>query len=134
MHPDSVVYSIVFLYFIVSSSEVIPVTFFPTLALKRGLNESEIGLIMSSFQIGQMISSLLLGKLMHLFKKSHLLYLSIFLLGFSNILFGFAILIDNNRLFLITSVITRLIIGFTSSATKTTVVSLILTLFPEKAN
>jgi len=49
---DMTLFCLVFLYFVITSPYAIPFTFFPKVALDKGVNEGEIGLILGSYNIG----------------------------------------------------------------------------------
>ena len=67
MQSDLTLYYLLFLYFIITSPYAIPFTFFPKVAIDRGVKEGEIGLILGSYNVGGLMSSFLFGKLMYLF-------------------------------------------------------------------
>ena len=67
MESDRNLYVLVFLYFIVTSPYAIPYTFFPEVAIDRGVKEGEIGFILGGYYIGALMSSFLFGKLMYFF-------------------------------------------------------------------
>ena len=78
-----------------------------------------------------MIASLLFGKLMHRFKKNDLLYFTLICCGVSTILFGMLIeTIKHKKVFVVLSVIMRMINGFSCGAIKTVILSILPLLFP----
>lgn len=98
---DITLFSLVFLYFIVTSPYAIPFTFYPKVALDKGLNEGEIGLILGSYSVGQLMSSFLLGKIMYLFQKKHLLYITVLCCGLGTIAFGQTDRISDTTVFIV---------------------------------
>ena len=88
MKVDLTLAALTFLIFIIQCPYSIPFPFLPKVAKDKGITESQIGVILASFDIGQIITSLLFGKLMYFFSKRNLLYITILLCGLCTFLFG----------------------------------------------
>jgi predicted MFS family arabinose efflux permease len=108
-----------------------PVAFLPPLAKERGLDEADIGFLLSSYAVGVFFTSMIAGQYMQNWNKRQVLIYSTFLLIFGLVLFSIEIFIKNAFLFEIVGLIARLIQGISVALIACLIFSVIPKLYPD---
>ena len=102
---------ILVLNFFLSATYSMPFSIFPLIASNKGVSHSLIGLIFSVFPLGSIIPSLIFAKMMKVWGRIKLLFISCLLLGISTILFGLLDRIDSTSVFLALAITSRIVQG-----------------------
>ncbi|XP_022094181.1 MFS-type transporter SLC18B1-like isoform X2 [Acanthaster planci] len=105
--------------------------FFPNEAKARGMSQTVIGLVFSSFSVAAGISSPIWGKLLPLIGARFAFLAGAFVAGSCNILFGFIIDMPTDATFTAFSFAIRLLEGLGSSACATSTAAILAYTFPE---
>lgn len=110
----------------------LPITLYPQLAAKIGLSSTFVGIVFALFPFGGFFAPLLTGKFMRFYRKDLLLTSFLFITGASKVLFGILYYIENVWIFMVISIISRFVWGFSFSAFMTICFSLIPEIWPDQ--
>jgi len=89
-----------------------------------------IGLIIASYGFGSTFAALINAKVMYMFKKKTLLYISLVFFFLATVSFGILDRIDDIETFKVVSLVSRFIMGFMSGSSSTIIFSLLPILYP----
>ena len=126
-------YSLNLYSLIVYSAYSTPILLLPSLAAQRSLSSFSVALILMSFPIGAFPASLLIGKLMRFYKKSHLMMLFNTLASVSRFCMGLLYYIDDPTYFMIFAFLSRLLTGISEGMLIPITYSFIPDLYPENS-
>ena len=116
---------------VIGTPYTMPVAFLPPVANQLGLDEAQIGLILSSYAYGVVLTSILAGEYMHFWNKKKVLVLSHLLLIFGLIIFSSLVYVKSSFVFQLLGVTARLIQGVSGALIYCILFSLIPKFYPD---
>ncbi|XP_037078433.1 MFS-type transporter SLC18B1-like [Pollicipes pollicipes] len=110
------------------------IPFFPTDAQNRGVSESVIGLVFSSYALTQLVMTPVTGKLIPKFGMTQVLYFGLLLAGLATIGFGALDFVANDTLFIALCFVVRIISAVGASLFVTSSLTFVANQFPDNLN
>lgn len=109
----------------------IPFAFYSGLCSSKGVSSSLTGVIFGMFPLGSLLSGLIIGKTLHLYKKKYLVIISQFLIGSSFLGLGLSSYVDNDIYFIVIGLISQLALGLAIGGFITSLYSLVPDYWPK---
>ena len=109
----------------------LPLAFFPQVAFQKGISYGWIGLILSIYALGQILSGIVISRFLDSMDRRSLLYWNIILSSVTVAGFGCINLINNHTLYVIFGCVFRFLSGFIEGAIATILFAYIPILYPE---
>lgn len=109
----------------------LPITLYPQVSSSRGWSSVLTGFVLGIFPFGGFFNSFLTGKIMRFYKKHNMLLMFLTITCLSKLLFGLVYFIEDPYIFLILSIVSRFLWGFSFSGYQTCSISIIPEVWPD---
>lgn len=108
-----------------------PLTFFPLFCKDRGVQEGTIGLILSFYAIGMVISGPFIGPKLFKWGRHRILYTTMVISGISVVCFGLLKYIQNKYIFILVGCVLRFINGLVEGIISTVIYAFLPIFYPD---
>lgn len=131
-HPSFLFSFLVLFNFLSLTTYGIPFAFYPSLSLSKGVSSTITGIIFAMFPFGSLISSMVVGKTLHMFKKKYCLIISQILVAFSFMFLGLGYYVEDQSKFILLGIFSRTMQGLSIGSFVTSLYSLVPDYWPNE--